>query len=92
MKLGQGHIEENISGELENGEGNGYDQNMFSMSKLKLLYSEKLGRPLFWMESEQTRPSLMINIHNQISLGAQMDTQIEEFFLKIEDSRLPESV
>lgn len=54
MKLGHGHIEENFLGELESRVGNGYDQNVFSTNKSKLLYSEKLRRPLFWMESEQT--------------------------------------
>ena len=70
--------------------GNGVG-NVFSASKSKLLHSEKLGRSLPWVESEQTRQSLVINTQDQISLGAQIDTQIDEFSPKVEDSRLPES-
>lgn len=48
------------------------------------------------MDSEQTRQTITydkhIKINNQISLGALIDAHINEFFLKIEDSRLSESV
>lgn len=38
MTLGGGHVEENIWEELDSGVRDGYEQNVFSVNKLKLLY------------------------------------------------------